>query len=139
MQQIAALLGEPAEDYAKVEDTRSRRSGRLDDLLREWISKTETKDCLDATTKPEWWRRGSSPWRTSPRTEIYREREDIIEADDEDLGRIRMQAVVPKFRNMPGGVWRPGPRLGADNEIVFLEWLGLGDADYDQLVADGVI
>jgi formyl-CoA transferase len=138
VQQIASLLGEPAEDYAKVEDQK-RRSGRLDDLLRDWISKTETKECLDAMHEAGVVASRIFTMEDIAEDEIYREREDIIETEDEDLGPLRMQAVVPKFRNMPGRVWRSGPGLGADNDVVFREWLGLPDGEYDQLVADGVI
>ncbi len=44
----------------------------------------------------------------------------------------------PPFRGLPM-VWERGaPTLGQDNEYVFKEVLGLADAEYDRLVADGV-
>ena len=35
--------------------------------------------------------------------------------------------------------FRRAPRVGEDNEYVFKELLGLGDAEYERLVADQVI
>jgi crotonobetainyl-CoA:carnitine CoA-transferase CaiB-like acyl-CoA transferase len=138
VQQIAALLGEPAEDYVNVEDQK-RRTGRLDDLLRQWISSSETEECLEAMHEAGVVASRIYTMEDIAEDEIYREREDIVETDDEDLGPVRMQAVVPKFRNMPGRVWRTGTRLGADNELVFRDWLGVAEDDYKQLVADRVI
>lgn len=138
VQQIAALLGEPAEDYENVEDQK-RRTGRLDDLLRKWISSSETKECLEAMQDAGVVASRIYTMEDIAEDQIYREREDIVETEDEDLGPVRMQAVVPKFRNMPGRVWRTGTRLGADNDLVFRDWLGLPDDDYEQLVADRVI
>jgi len=63
----------------------------------------------------------------------YAERNDIITVDDEDLGPVRMQAVVPKLRNHAGRVWRVGAPLGADNELVYKEFLGMSDAAYADL------
>jgi len=42
---------------------------------------------------------------------IYQEGENIIPVHDEDLGPVRMQAVVPKFANNKGTVWRTGSGL----------------------------
>jgi formyl-CoA transferase len=50
-----------------------------------------------------------------------------------------MQGVVPKNHLRPGTVWRTGPPLGADNELVFCEWLGMDNAEYSALVDQGVI
>lgn len=138
VQQIAALLGEPADEYLRVEDQK-RLSGRLDDLLRKWISSSETEECLAVMHDA-----GVVASRIYSMADIaadqtYREREDIIETEDEDLGPVKMQGVIPKFRNMPGEVWRTGPHLGADNEIVFREKLGIGADEFERLVSEKVI
>ena len=138
VQQIAALLGEPAEDYAHVEDQK-RLSGRLDDLLREWIAVTETEECLAAMYQAGVVSSRIYSMDDIANDPIYREREDIIETPDIDLGPVKMQAVVPKLRNMPGEVWRTGPHLGADNDVVFKGRLGLSADEFEKLVAEKVI
>jgi crotonobetainyl-CoA:carnitine CoA-transferase CaiB-like acyl-CoA transferase len=71
--------------------------------------------------------------------QTYRERGDIIQIVDEDLGPVRMQTVIPKLTNHPGEVWRTGPSLGADNALVYQSYLGLSDGELAALQADGVI
>lgn len=57
----------------------------------------------------------------------FRERENVVTVPDDDLGPVRMQAVLPHIHTDPGGVWRTGAALGADNDLVYREWLGLDD------------
>ena len=56
----------------------------------------------------------------------YREREDILEIQDPELGPTTMLGVVPKFSETPGAVTHAGPRLGQHNSQVYKDWLGLG-------------
>lgn len=70
---------------------------------------------------------------------VYAARDDIISVPDEDLGMVRMQGVVPKNHVNPGRVWRTGPELGVDNELVFREWLQMHEDEYAALVEQGVI
>ncbi|MGY5137953.1 CoA transferase [Streptomyces nigrescens] len=70
---------------------------------------------------------------------IYAEREDIVTVDDADLGPVRMQAVIPHFRQNPGQVWRTGPALGQDNHLVYSKWLGLGEQELADLEKNGVV
>jgi formyl-CoA transferase len=65
--------------------------------------------------------------------ETYRQREDVIEVDDAQLGPVRMQAALPHLRSMPGGVWRTGPALGEDNELVYSSWLGVPPEELERL------
>jgi formyl-CoA transferase len=69
---------------------------------------------------------------------VYAERMDIISLEDPDLGEVRMQAVVPKMANYPGVVWRTGPELGSDNDLVLGEWLGLSVEERSALRQQGV-
>jgi len=70
---------------------------------------------------------------------VYADRQDIIALDDADLGQVRMQAVVPKMANYPGMVWRTGPELGSDNDLVLGEWLGLSAEERSALRSQGVV
>jgi formyl-CoA transferase len=69
----------------------------------------------------------------------YRERGDVVEVPDDDLGSIRMQAVVPKMLNHAGEIRRTGPALGEDNDLVYQEYLGIPKDEYLELQAEGVI
>jgi crotonobetainyl-CoA:carnitine CoA-transferase CaiB-like acyl-CoA transferase len=53
----------------------------------------------------------------------YWAREAIIEVDDDELGPVRMQGVVPKFSRTPGSVRRTGPKIDEDRDAVLADWL----------------
>ncbi len=65
-------------------------------------------------------------------------RHDIITVPDIDLGQLRMPGVIPKLANYGGIVWRTGPALGEDNELVFREWLGMTANELEELRKEGV-
>jgi formyl-CoA transferase len=67
----------------------------------------------------------------------YAERENLVELDDPDLGRVRMQNVIPKLTNYAGSVWRTAPQLGEDNDLVYRDFLGKTEADIADLTAGG--
>ena len=138
VQNVAALLGYPAGEYATVEAQLARRK-ELDDGLREWVARQPLEECL-----AEMKARDVVASRIYTVADIvddpsYREREQVITVTDPDLGPVRMQNVVPKFSSNPGQVWRTGPSLGQDNELVYQEYLGLSTAEYEQLSMDGTI
>ena len=63
----------------------------------------------------------------------------IVSVMDEALGTIRMQGVVPTLSATPGAVRKPGPDLGADNNRLYNELLGLDETEIEALRRDGVI
>lgn len=138
VQKVAALLGLPAEEFATVEQQNNRRL-ELDSLLGEWIRARPAEEALAAMRAAEV---VASPVYTVNdilEDQTYREREDIITVPDQELGDVRMQAVVPKMANHGGRVWRTGPALGQDNDLVFTEYLGLDADEYTGLKKRGVI
>jgi formyl-CoA transferase len=62
-----------------------------------------------------------------------------VTVPDRDLGDVRMQGVVPTFVGDAGNVWRTGPELGEDNDLVYGEWVGIEEPERARLAADGVI
>lgn len=50
-----------------------------------------------------------------------------------------MSGIIPKLSATPGAITRPGAALGADNDAVFRELLGMDDAELAAMRADGVI
>ena len=48
-------------------------------------------------------------------------REAIVNVQDDELGNVRMQNVVPRFSATPGEVRSAGPALGAHNDEVWTE------------------
>ncbi len=65
----------------------------------------------------------------------YQARANIVSVPDEDFGAVRMQGAVPRFGRTPGGVAHPGRRLGADNDSIYRELLGLTAEELERLRA----
>lgn len=69
----------------------------------------------------------------------YLERKDIVTVDDPELGRIRMVGVMPKFPAMPGKIRWTGKSMGAFNQEVYGDLLGMTPAELQTLKAEGII
>ncbi|MFD5318883.1 CaiB/BaiF CoA transferase family protein [Streptomyces sp. NPDC127098] len=135
---VARLLGLPDEEFATVERQHAGRA-RLDAGLREWVAERGTDECLAAFAEAEVVASRVFSAADIAADPVYAEREDIVTVPDPDLGPVRMQAVIPHFRRRPGEVWRSGPALGQDNELVYREWLGLSEDEVASLAENGVI
>lgn len=135
---VARLLGLPEEEFATAEQQHAGRA-RLDEGLRTWIAGRSTDECLAEFERTEVVASRVFDAADIAADPVYAEREDIITVEDPDLGPVRMQAVIPHFRQSPGAVWRTGPALGADNDLVYGEWLGIDDDRRAKLEESGVI
>jgi crotonobetainyl-CoA:carnitine CoA-transferase CaiB-like acyl-CoA transferase len=138
VQNVAALVGEPLEDYATPAMQVARRE-RLDDLVRGWVGRHTLAECMKEMDRLEV---VASPIFTVEHMladQTFRENGNVTELDDPDLGRVRMQNVVPRLRNHPGQVWRTAPALGEDNDAVYGEELGLSAADITAFREAGTI
>lgn len=136
---IAELLGEPLDQYQTAAQQFERKE-RLDTLLHDWIRDREAEECLRLMTENEVVASRIYSAADIMTDKTYAERENIVTVQDPDLGEVRMQAVVPKTHQRPGnGVWRVGPRLGEDNDLVYGEWLDISADRRAQLRADSVI
>jgi formyl-CoA transferase len=135
---VARLLGLPEEEFATAEQQHAGRA-RLDEGLRAWIAGRRSDECLAEFERAEVVASRVFDAADIAADPVYAEREDIITVEDPDLGPVRMQAVIPHFRQAPGAVWRTGPALGADNDLVYGQWLGIGDDRRAKLEESGVI
>jgi formyl-CoA transferase len=135
---VAELLGEPASEYDTVDKQRANRE-HLDELLRKWVAQHDLDDALAVMDDVEVVASKIYSIQDILSDATYAEREDIITVDDHDLGPVRMQAVIPKLRKHGGHVWRTGPRLGEDNDLVFSEWLGIDERRISSLRDKGVV
>lgn len=61
------------------------------------------------------------------------------EIEHPEIGLHHYEGPPFLFSGTPSNITRPSPCIGEHNELVFKELLGLSDADYAQLVEDGVI
>ncbi len=67
-------------------------------------------------------------------------RKMLVEVFDERIGEtVKQPGVVPKFAEAPGTIAWAGPPLGAHNDEVYGDLLGLSDAERAALRAEGII
>ncbi|MGB1506377.1 MAG: CaiB/BaiF CoA transferase family protein [Ilumatobacteraceae bacterium] len=135
---IAAAVGVPHADVATVE-LQATNADRLDQALREWIGQRDLDECTEKLAELEVTASPIYSMAEIMRDPIYAERKDIISIEDPDLGEVKMQGVVPRFDRHPGHVWRTGPALGEDDDVVYREYVGLDDGEFDRLKAGGII
>jgi len=121
---IARLLGLDVERFSTREQQLAGRA-ELDERLGDWIAQQGTAVALKTMAEADVVAAKVYDISDIFDDDIYRQREDIVTVDDPDLGPVRMQAVVPRLLNNPGSVWRTGPALGADTDLVLSEWLSI--------------
>jgi crotonobetainyl-CoA:carnitine CoA-transferase CaiB-like acyl-CoA transferase len=66
-------------------------------------------------------------------------REDLVTLVDEEIGEVVVPAVLPKLSATPGSVHSLGPKLGASNDEILGDLLGLGEEAIEALRQRGVI
>jgi succinyl-CoA:(S)-malate CoA-transferase subunit B len=69
----------------------------------------------------------------------YAARENILYFNDHRAGEQAIPNVVPRLTETPGRVNSLGPALGAHNEEIYRDRLGISETDLQQFVAAGVI
>jgi formyl-CoA transferase len=138
VQKVAALLGEPATDYDTVDKQQDRRM-RLDEMLRKWVGQQSAESALARMAETEVVASRIFTMADIMTDPTYAERGDIIEVNDRELGPVKMQAVIPHLTNHPGTIWRTGPALGADNDLVYREYLGIAPDRYTRLRDNHII
>jgi crotonobetainyl-CoA:carnitine CoA-transferase CaiB-like acyl-CoA transferase len=67
------------------------------------------------------------------------QRQNLVDVKDADGSVVTMQNVLPRFARSPGAVRWPGQRLGASNDYVFGEILGMGQDEIKDMRMRGVI
>jgi formyl-CoA transferase len=138
VQKIAVLLGLPGDEFETQEQQAARRD-ELDEKVAAWVRARPTDAAIAAFEQAGIVVSTIMSAADIVSDPIYAERADIIEIEDHDLGRVKMQAALPHLRQRPGAVWRTGPMLGEDNDLVYGDWLGLSESELDDLRRERVI
>lgn len=111
----------------------------LDDIIAAWFKQRDCDAMMQLFEQAEVVAGPVLDIRDIVKDPQYQARENIVSVKDDDFGSVRMQGVVPKFSGTPGEVRHSGRALGADNEEVFKELLGLTDAQLAELHDEGII
>jgi crotonobetainyl-CoA:carnitine CoA-transferase CaiB-like acyl-CoA transferase len=141
-ERLAEAMGMPEliSDPRFVNNTaRCENDVALDEIIAAWFKQRDCDDVMQLFEKAEVVAGPVLDIRDIVKDPQYLARQNILSVPDADFGSVRMQGVVPKFSKTPGEVRHSGGALGADNEWVYRQLLGLPLADYEALIQEGVI
>ena len=129
-----------AEDPEVIDPLRRQaRAGEIDRVVADWIRQRSLADALEVLLAADVAVAPVYDGRQLLDDEHLRARGTFVEIDDEHLGRVRVQSPVARLSATPAAVCWLGPDLGADNDDVYAELLGLGTEERAELSARGVI
>ena len=139
---LARAIGLPEllqDQRFKDNASRLENNADLNQVLQGWLGERSSQEIMDQLVPA-----GGVVGPVFDASQImddphYRERDDIVEIDDPELGPTKMLGVVPKFSRSPGAVHHAGPTLGQHNAEVYGKWLGLGADRLVELETNGVI
>ncbi|NNN14545.1 MAG: CoA transferase [Acidimicrobiaceae bacterium] len=110
--------------------------GELDKILGSWFEGKKRDDVLEliraagATIGPVY---AIDDALSDPH---FIEREILIDVDDDDLGTLVTQNIVPRLTETPGGLRLAAPRIG-QHSVEILELAGLGHDEIETLIRSG--
>ena len=140
---LADAMGRPAwtaDERFASQRSRWENQDALDEAVATWTSQRDryevTKILQDAGVRAGAVQNAEDLNETDPQ---LAHRGVFFQMDHPVIGEARFEGVPVQFDGMAADNWRSGPLLGEDNEYVFKELLGVGDDEFAELAASGVI
>lgn len=139
---MAEAMGRPelaSDPRFSSHEARGENQKELDDIIFDW-TKDFTRDELQALMD----KHGVPAGKLFKAPDMledphYKARDAVVKVDHPTFDNIFMQNVAPKLSETKGGIDWPGPELGAHNEEVYGEILGLSTAQMADLQDEGII
>ena len=141
-ERVLRLVGHPEvvdEPWFAAGATRAQHADLLDAYVGDWIAARDAADVIAAFEAAE---AAVAPIHdiagvfTDPQ---YAALGTLRTVQDPVLGPVRMQNVLYRLSATPGDIRWTGPALGAHNDEIYRDRLGLADDDIAKLRADGVL
>lgn len=139
---MAAMMGRPelGEDPRYVSHiARGENQRELDEIIGQWTrqhSSAEVLDLCESSGVPAGNMYRAPEMLDDPQ---FQAREALVKVDHPEHENFVMQNVAPKLSETPGEIHWVGPELGAHNEQVYGELLGLDSAALADLESRGII
>jgi crotonobetainyl-CoA:carnitine CoA-transferase CaiB-like acyl-CoA transferase len=141
-ERVLRLVGHPEvteEPWFHIGRGRAEHAAELDVFVGEWIAERDREEVIRAFT--------AADAAVAPVYDVaelmadphVRETEMIVEVDDEDLGRVKMQNVLFRMEDTPGSIRWTGRGLGADTDAILGGELGTSPDRLASLRERGVI
>lgn len=138
-ERIFEVIGRPdlvTDPRFRTNADRIANRGELDKILGSWFESKKREDVLEliraagATIGPVY---AIDDALLDPH---FIEREILIDVDDDDLGTLVTQNVVPRLTETPGGLRLAAPRIG-QHSVEILKLAGLGNDEIEALIRSG--
>jgi crotonobetainyl-CoA:carnitine CoA-transferase CaiB-like acyl-CoA transferase len=129
--QVARLLPLLGRDTPADQERFGRSAARLtaadelDGLVADWIAARDREDVLDALLDARIPAAPVNDLAAALDDPHVSSRASVLHVDDDELGAIAMPAPTPRLGATPGQIRATGPSLGAHNDEVLREWLGV--------------
>lgn len=118
---------------------RQERAGEVDELVADWISERTLDEAMKVFEDAEVTAAPIYDAQQLLADEHLRARRFFVEVDDPDFGAVTVQAPVAQMSETPGVIDHLGRALGADNDDVLGELLGVDAARLIELRDAGII
>ncbi|PSP98329.1 CoA transferase [Halobacteriales archaeon QS_4_70_19] len=139
---LAETIGHPElldDERFATNDARAEHADELDTYIAPYIAERTVEETVEEL--------GAGDTVVAPVYDVsdvfsdeqYAARENLVEVDDEDLGRITTPGVVPRLTRTPGAVDHLGPRRGQHNDEVYGRELGMDEETLAALREQDVI
>jgi crotonobetainyl-CoA:carnitine CoA-transferase CaiB-like acyl-CoA transferase len=131
---------ELAEDPNYVDPVRRQdRAGEVDTLVADWVGARSLDEAMKVFEHAEVTAAPIYDAQQLLGDEHLRARGFFVEVDDPDFGAVTVQGPVARMSETPGSIEHLGRALGADNDLVFGELLGVDAARLTELRDAGII
>lgn len=141
-QRVLTMIGgdELAEDprFRTMRD-RVENVEELDEIIQEWFLEHTQEEALalfrenDAAIAPIY------GIQDIFNDDHFRERDALVDVQDDEFGDITMHGVFPNLSKTPGEIKHPGPDLGQHTREILASHTSLDDSDIHTLTKRGVI
>jgi crotonobetainyl-CoA:carnitine CoA-transferase CaiB-like acyl-CoA transferase len=129
-----------ADDPAYVDPVRRQeRAAEVDDLVAEWVGERTLDEAMRVFEAAEVTAAPVYDARQLLADEHLQARGTFVSVDDADFGPTTVQAPVAVLSETPGRIDHLGRALGADNDAVYGDLLGLDGARLAELRAASII
>ena len=120
-------------------ETRKEHAEELDRLLETWTSGMEAEDVMDllqSADVPAGVVQNAEDLAKDPQ---LRANEFFVDLTHSTAGRTIADRSPIRMPGVFADTWKPAPVLGGDNEYVYLELLGLSEAEHQACIEKGII
>ena len=141
-ERVMRLVGHPEiieEAWFASGAERAKHADELDAMVGGWIAERSFDEVISAFEKAEAAVAPIYDIRHIMEDPQFRALDSVTTIDDPELGALKMQNVLCRLSETPGSIKWAGRAIGADNEAVYGEWLGLSRERVAELKAEGVI